>query len=93
MSFSFNVRGADKAEVKQMLSAKLDDTVAQQPIHEADRAAIQSAAEAHLDLLADSDDHDFNLTVNGWVQTTGDDVTGVNLGVTANRVAREQAEA
>jgi hypothetical protein len=66
MSYSFNVRGADKEAARAAVAAELDKVVAQQPIHEADRDQAAAAADAMLDLIPDpAEGEEVSVTVNG----------------------------
>lgn len=67
MSYSFNIRAADKAAAKEAVAAKFDEIIGQQPIHARDRAAVLSNANAVIDLLADDDTQDVSVSCNGYV--------------------------
>jgi hypothetical protein len=90
MSYSFAVRGADAEEAKTAVAAQFDKIVAAQPIHEADRAEAQAVAETFIDKLASDAERDVQINVNGYVQTTEEQVTSICVGLTATLVTREQ---
>lgn len=89
MSYSFNVRAADKAAARAAITAELDKVVAQQPVHAADRAQAEANALAALEILPDpTADEEISVTTNGWVQwkgllDQGHTITGVNIGASA----------
>lgn len=96
MSYSFSVRGADKASVRAMISGELDKVVASQPIHEADKAQAEANASGALDVIPEpTGGEEIAATVNGWVQWRGvlngeppAEVIGVNISATASIVAK-----
>lgn len=97
MSYSFSVRGATKAEVIGKVSVELDKVVTSQPIHSADRAQAQAAAEAFVAIIpADAGDKDFYVSVNGSVGWNGNlgaancVITSASVGVSASLVAKEK---
>jgi hypothetical protein len=65
MSYSFNVRAANKAEAKAKVARQLAAVVETQPIHAADKDQAQAAAEAFIDLLHDDEGMEVNVVVNG----------------------------
>ncbi len=96
MSYSFSARGATKVDVTAKISAELDKVVASQPIHSADRAQAQAAAEAFLAIIPDSaGDKDFCVSVSGSVGWSGmagtaDQVlTSAGVSVSAYMIAKE----
>jgi hypothetical protein len=89
VSYSFSARGTNPDEAKAAVAAKFDEIVAQQPIHEADRD--EAVVETFIDKLTANDDRDVSVSVNGYVQTTDENVTSICIGVTASLVAREAA--
>jgi hypothetical protein len=98
MSYSFTVRAASKADVKQLVATELDKVVANQPSHEVDRAQAESAACAFVDALPDDDTKDVQVNVHGsigWSGTWGVDhvVSHASIGVSASTVKREPAGA
>jgi len=96
MSYSFNVRGATKAEAMEKVVAELDKVVAAQPVHSADRAQAQAAAEAFIGLIPDSNENqEVAVTASGWVSwdLAGSDtvVKAASANVSASLVAKEKA--
>jgi hypothetical protein len=68
MSYSFNVRGADKAAARAAAVAELDKVVEQQPIHEADRNLAEKTAGGVLELIGDpADGQEISLSVAGSI--------------------------
>jgi len=66
MSYSFNTRGANAAELKSNVAAQLDKVVEQQPIHAADRNVAEDAAGALIDVLRDpNENEDILANVSG----------------------------
>lgn len=92
MSYSFYVRAATKAEAKEKVKEKLDEVVASQPVHEADRAQAQAAAEAFIDLLREDETQDVSVNVNGSsVWSVDEGLNKAGFGITANFVAKEES--
>lgn len=91
MSYSFNVRAADKAAARAAIAAELDKVVDQQPIHAADRDQAEANAAAALDVIPEpGEGQDISVSVNGYVQWRGvlngeppATITGVNISATA----------
>ncbi len=83
MSYSFNVRAADKAGARAAVAAELDKVVAQQPIHAADRAQAAAAVDAFLDLIGDpGEGQEVSVSVNGSVSRyDSDSLTSASVGV------------
>lgn len=76
MSYSFNVQAASKAAAKDAVVAKFDEVIATQPIHARDKDAALANANAVIDLLADDDEREISVSVNGyvgWRETLRDD--------------------
>lgn len=68
MSYSFNVRAANKEAAKAAVAVKFDEMIAAgQPMHARDRAAALANANAVIDLLADDDTKDLVVSLNGYV--------------------------
>lgn len=66
MSYSFNVRAKTKADALAKVSAKIDEVVAQQPIHAHDRQAVESHASTMLSLVGEPpENHQLSVSVNG----------------------------
>lgn len=95
MSYSFSVRGSTKSDVLAKVAAALDDVVARQPSHSADRQKAQASVEAFLEILPDgADGKDLRVTVSGslgWTGTTEADrvLTGASINVSASLFASE----
>lgn len=67
MSYSFQVKAADKASAKAAVEAKFDEVISTQPVHARDRAVVLANANAIVDLLADDDSKDVLVSCNGYV--------------------------
>ena len=68
MSYSFNVRAADKAAARAAVAAELDKVVEAQPLHSIDRIHAEAAADAFLDLIGDpGEGQEVSVSVNGSV--------------------------
>jgi hypothetical protein len=67
MSYSFNIRAANKADAKAAVEVKFDEVIAGQPVHARDRAAVLANAYAVIDLLGDDDAKDISVTCGGYV--------------------------
>ena len=78
MSYSFNVKAATKAEAKSQVAAKLDEIVASQPAHKADRDAVGVVTDAFIDAVAHpSESEEITVMVNGSVSWRSEnDFTG-----------------
>jgi hypothetical protein len=85
MSYSFTVAADTKAEAKAMLTAKFDDVVDGQPMHAADRDAVQAAAEAFVDILTEpAAGQQIVVNVHGAVSALADgEFIGASAGVGA----------
>jgi prefoldin subunit 5 len=96
MSYSFNVRAADKAAARAAVAAEFDKVVEQQPIHEADRAQAEATVEAMLGVIPDAGEgEEVLVSVSGYVQWRGTlggaapvTITGANVSVGANVAAK-----
>jgi hypothetical protein len=96
MSYSFSARAATKPEVIAKVAAQFDAVVAAQPVHSADRAQAQAAAEAFLGVLPDAaDGRDFYVSVSGSVGWNGNlgeadhVLTAAGVNVSASFLASE----
>ena len=68
MSYSFNVLAATAAAASIAVATKLDETVAQQPIHEADKAQALAATEQLLELVrVPAEGEQISVSVSGSV--------------------------
>lgn len=96
MSFSFNnKRAATKAAILAIASAELAKVIEQQPVHAKDVPTIQTAVEAHVNLLAEpKEDQEIDLSVSGSVtDQTVQGITWVNLSISAGIVTRTSVPA
>lgn len=93
MSYSFNVTAASKVEAKEKIASEFAKIVASQPVHAADRASAQAAAQSYVDMLQDpADGEEIAATVNGYVSwRTEGEFTGASVGVTASVRAKASA--
>lgn len=85
MSYSFNCRGANAAELKTEVAAELDKVVEQQPIHAADRDVAEDAAGGLIDTVRYPDENEAIVAnVNGscWRDSDDENLSGVSLNVT-----------
>lgn len=91
MSYSFNVRGATKAEVSEKVEAELTKVVVSQPVHTADRDQAEAAVNSMVGLLRDDDAQDISVTVSGscWVVEGG--LNSVGLNISASLAAKQSA--
>lgn len=67
MSYSFNVKAANKELAKAAVAAEFSKIVVSQLAHERDRSAVLSNANAIINLLADDFSKDISVSVNGYV--------------------------
>lgn len=82
MSFSFNVRAQSKDQALEAVNAKLDEVVAQQPIHEKDRNRAQAAVEEYLLVVPEpGEGQELSVTVGGSIGTIDDVVASVGVNV------------
>jgi len=73
MSYSFHVRGATREDVLAALSAKFEETVREQPVHEKDRDAAEANAKAIIALMPEpSEGTDLVVNCNGYVTFDGE---------------------
>ena len=93
MSYSFNVRAATVALAMAAISTKLDEVVASQPVHEADKDQALAAAETFLALVPAKEDHDYSVSVNGSVITIDGVLTQASVGVNVGLIAVPKEEA
>lgn len=94
MSYSFSVRGADKAASIKAVSNELDKVVANQSIHAKDRAQALAAAESMVAVLADDPERDVQVDMWGSVSWRGDEqITAASVSVSVALRDREAAAA
>ena len=86
MSYSFSVTAPSRAEAKDAVSAKFDEVVESQPVHEADREAANLAAGMFVDALDEPNENEMvSLSVTGSVTTDGNgNVRNASLSVWAS---------
>jgi antibiotic biosynthesis monooxygenase (ABM) superfamily enzyme len=95
MSYSFGVKAANKTAAKEAVAAKFDEVVvAHQPIHSRDRAAVLANANSAIELLADDDEKDVSVSVNGYVSWASGGVddaalSSVTISASASHANRE----
>jgi len=92
MSYSFSIRAATKAAAIAAAAVKLDEVVAQQPIHKVDRDQALAAVEAFVNILPDDEAKDVAVIVNGsvgWVGSTDTTICSAGVGINAGHVNKE----
>ena len=89
MSFSFNVRGATKAEVIEKVKQNLNAVVSQQPVHAEDQAHAQAAAEAFIGMVVENETKDILVSVNGSVWSSEAGIQQVGFGVNVHLADKE----
>ncbi len=88
MSYSFSVRAASASLALAAVGEKLDEVVASQPVHEADREKALGAAEAFLALVPEKEGHDYSVSVNGSVISGDGVLTQASVGVNVSLLHR-----
>lgn len=92
MSYSFSVKAATKVAAIAAVAAKMAETVAQQPIHARDEAAVNANAKAVIEFLADDDKQDISVYCSGylsWMSSTSDPaVTSAKVECSASHTTR-----
>ncbi len=94
MSYSFNVRAANKPAAIQAVAAELEKVAERMPEHKQDIGAALSAANQQINLLADDSNRDIVVACNGYLSWTGSvadnnmTITGACQGCTANLATR-----
>jgi hypothetical protein len=90
MSYSFQVKGADKAAAIKAVSDELGKVVADQPVHAKDQTQAQAAAEAMIGVLADDATKDVHVSMSGSVSWHGDEqISHAYVSVSAGYMTRE----
>lgn len=94
MSYSFCVKTPTKDEAKTAVAKYFDERIiASQPIHARDRAAVLANVSATIDLLADDDTKDVQVSGNGYVNWTVTPdpmpLVAVSISSSASLVTRE----
>lgn len=87
MSYSFNVRGASKAEALALVSSELDKVVEVQPIHEADRAKALTVVESFMELIEDIDGHAVSVSVSGYLSAVDGALRNASVNVNVGLIA------
>ena len=88
MSYSFGVRAATKTEAADKATTELDKIVSAQPVHEADRAAIENTVAKLLNVVRDDSSRDVGLSVSGSVYKTDAGIESVSLNVSVHYLPR-----
>jgi len=92
MSYSFSVRGANRAEVLEKVGLELDKVAQAQPMHVHDRDQALAAAKAFLEILDRLEGHEIQVSMHGsvsWREGRAEQpylVTGAGVGVSAHLV-------
>lgn len=84
MSYSFNVKAATKVEAINKVREELARVVAAQSVHSADCDQAQGAAEAMIELLADDDAQNVDVSVNGSIWQNEHGIQQVSVKVDAS---------
>lgn len=84
MSYSFTVRGSNKADAKAKVAAELDKVVASQASHAADKPAAQIVADSFIDLLRTDETQDVLVAMNGSLWTTAEGLNQASVNVNAS---------
>lgn len=85
MSYSFSIRAKNKDEAGQKVADEMATVVANQPVHATDQQAVQNAAEAFINMLAEPGENEL-IAVSiygslGW--RSENEFTSSSIGVTA----------
>lgn len=97
MSYSFNVRGADRHEVDRLAALEFEKIVASQPMHEVDRNQARTAVHGFTQMLGTpTDGMELSVSVAGsisWEAGPNDGdaprLTATSLSVSAMVVQKE----
>lgn len=89
MSYSFSVRAATKAEVKEKVATELAKVVTQQPSHAVDQDQANAAAVGFIDLLRDDETQDVMVSVNGSLWSTAAGLQQASVSVSAGLETKE----
>jgi hypothetical protein len=97
MSYSFRKRAATRSALIALVVAELDNVVALQPIHSADRAQAQAAAESFLAIVQDpAEGKEFCIDMHGSMSYTWDgekqEVSGITGGAVGVNVYHIQQD-
>jgi hypothetical protein len=88
MSYSFSVKGATKAEASTKVAEELAKVVLAQPVHAADQAQAQAAADGFINVLADDSAQDVSVSVNGSVWNTDAGLQQASISLNASLTKR-----
>lgn len=93
MSYSFTVRAATRACVKDMVRAKLEEVMRQQECHQLDVDAALANSFACIDMVPEDSERDLVVICSGYVSWAGSwgadqRITGVRIDCVVNQQAR-----
>jgi hypothetical protein len=88
MSYSFSVKGANKAEASAKVAEELAKVVTAQPAHAADQAHAQAAADSFINVLMVDETQDVSVSVNGSVWSSDLGLLSAGISVTASIAPR-----
>ena len=91
MSYSFSTVQKDKAAAIAKVAEELASIVNHQPVHKADQAVVQAAAEAVIGVLPDDPAQDIAVSVSGSLYHNGVAVAGCQTSISASFVTRPPA--
>lgn len=70
MSYSFNIKAADKDTARSLVATEVDKVLAMFPVHALDQAAILANANSVIDLSRDlAGNEEISVSVNGYIST------------------------
>lgn len=85
MSFSFTVRGPTAAQALEVVAAKLDLVVHDQPVHRLDAEIVKATAASYAGILGQEEGRDVIISCHGYVTHVGGIdapvLTGASVGV------------
>lgn len=98
MSYSFQAKGKTKSEAIAAVITKMDEVVAGQPVHAADREPAIEAVKAFINLLPEDEAKDVSVSVSGslgWQGVYPDShaITSAQVSTYASLVKREETVA
>lgn len=88
MSYSFKVRGSDKADAVAKAKAEVEKVASSQSAHEADADAINATIQTYVNLLHDDSGHDVDVVVHGSVWTTNKGLRQAHVSVDVSLVGK-----
>lgn len=83
VSYSFQVKGATKADAIELAGVQFDAVEAGQPVHAADMPAAKAATAAFANLLVDDATCDTVLSISGSVWSTTEGLRSAQINVSA----------